>query len=107
MLQRFLNWEPKYASVVAAAAKQEGAEVVVLSSSADSKYLAPLLGVNLEASVVSNVVELPVSTSPFVVKRTAFTNKAFQETQINTSNKVICVSNNAYGIHEILSLLVI
>jgi len=85
---------------VAAAAKQEGAEVVVLSSSADSKYLAPLLGVNLEASVVSNVVELPVSTSPFVVKRTAFTNKAFQETQINTSNKVICVSNNAYGIHE-------
>jgi len=95
------NFQAKeYASVVAAAAKQEGAEVVVLSSSADSKYLAPLLGVNLEASVVSNVVELPVSTSPFVVKRTAFTNKAFQETQINTSNKVICVSNNAYGIHE-------
>jgi len=95
------NFQAKgYASAIAAAAKQENAEIVVLSSSADSKYLAPLLGINLEASVASNVVELPISTSPFVVKRTAFTNKAFQETQINTTNKVICVSSNAYGAHE-------
>lgn len=95
------NFEAKsYASVIASATKQENAEIVILSSSADSKYLAPLLGISLEASVTSNVVSLPISTSPFVVKRTAFTNKAFQETQVNTTNKIICVSSNAYGIHE-------
>lgn len=95
------NFQAKgYAAAIAAAAKKENAEVIVLSSSADSKYLAPLLGITLEAAVASNVVALPSSTSPFVVKRTAFTNKAFQETQLNTPVKVICVSSNTYGIHE-------
>lgn len=89
-----------YATAIAAAVKNENAEVVILSSSADSKYLAPLLGINLQAAVASNVVSLPSTTNPFVVKRTAFTNKAFQETQLTTAIKVICVSSNAYGIHE-------
>ncbi len=89
-----------YANIIAEIAKQEGTSTLILSSSADSKYLAPLLGINLEAAVASNVVNLPISTSPFVVKRTAFTNKAFQETQLDTENKIICVSSNAYGLHE-------
>ena len=67
----------KYAAVIEQAAKNESTKVVVLSSSADSKYLAPLLAVGLDAGYVSNVVEAPSSTSPFTVKRTAFTNKAF------------------------------
>lgn len=89
-----------YASIIIEAAKAESAEVVVLGSSTDSKYLAPLAGVGLNAAVVSNVVSLPKSTSPFVVERTAFTNKAFQQTQLNSEVKVICVSSNAYGIKE-------
>lgn len=89
-----------YASVVVEAAKAENAQVVVLGSSTDSKYLAPLAGVALKAGVVSNVVALPKSTSPFVVERTAFTNKAFQQTQLNSDVKIICVSSNAYGAHE-------
>ena len=40
-----------------------------------SLYLAPLITVALEASFASNVVGLPVSISPFQVKRTAFSNK--------------------------------
>ena len=89
-----------YASVITEAFKAEAAQVVVLSSSADSKYLAPLVGVGLSAAVASNVIKLPKSTSPFIVERTAFTNKAFQETQMNTDNKVICVSSNSFGINE-------
>ena len=89
-----------YASVVSEAAKAEGTQVIVLGSSTDSKYLAPLVGVSLNAAVVSNVISLPKSTSPFVVERTAFTNKAFQQTEINSEVKIICVSNNAYGTIE-------
>ena len=89
-----------YASVVSEAAKAENAQVVILSSSADSKYLAPLAGVSLGAAVASNVVKLPKSTSPFTVERTAFTNKAFQETQLNTDTKIVCVSSNSFGINE-------
>ena len=89
-----------YADVVKQAAEKEGANVVVVSSSADSKYLAPLLAVGLNAGFASNVVEAPSSTSPFTVKRTAFTNKAFEMTEINSDVKLISVSNNSFGLVE-------
>lgn len=89
-----------YAAAVQQAAEQEDAKVVVLTSSADSKYLAPLVAVGLKAGYASNVVEAPLSTSPFTVKRTAFTNKAFANTEINTDVKVIGLSNNAFGAVE-------
>ncbi len=89
-----------YAAAIEQAAKQEGAKVVVVSSSADSKYLAPLLAVGLEAGYVSNVVEAPSSVSPFTVKRSAFTNKAFANTEINTDVKVVGLSNNSFGLVE-------
>lgn len=89
-----------YASVIKQAAEKEGSNVVVVSSSADSKYLAPLLAVEMNAGYASNVVEAPTSTSPFTVKRTAFTNKAFNFTTIDTENKVIGLSKNAFGVKE-------
>lgn len=95
------NFDAKvYADVVKQATEQEGAKVVVLSSSADSKYLAPMLAVNLEAGFASNVVEAPASVAPFTVKRTAFTNKAFNLTEINTDVKIVAVSSNAFGLVE-------
>ena len=90
----------QYADTIAEAAKQEGASVVILSSSADSKYLAPLLAVALEAGYASNVVALPEDLSEFRVKRTAFTNKAFSFTTISSDVKLVGVSTNSFGIHE-------
>ncbi|WP_400074863.1 electron transfer flavoprotein subunit alpha/FixB family protein [Winogradskyella sp. R77965] len=90
----------KYAVAIESAAKSEDAKVVVVSSSADSKYLAPLLAVGLDAGYVSNVVEAPSSVSPFTVKRTAFTNKAFANTEITTDVKVVGLSNNSFGLVE-------
>jgi electron transfer flavoprotein alpha subunit len=90
----------KHAAVIEQAAKQDGSNVVILSSSADSKYLAPLLAVGLEAGYVSNVVEAPSSTAPFTVKRTAFTNKAFANTEISTDVKIVGLSNNSFGLVE-------
>lgn len=89
-----------YAQVVAAAAKAEEAQVIVLSSSANSKFMAPLVAVHMEAGYVPNVTELPASTSPFKVKHSVFTNKAFAHTEINTPIKVVGLAKNAFGIHE-------
>lgn len=89
-----------YASILAQAAKKENAEVVIISSTADEKYVAPLLAVNLKAGFVGNVVALPVSTAPFQVKSSVFSNKAFAITQIDTDTKLIALSKNAYGLHE-------
>jgi len=89
-----------YANVIAQAANNEASKVVIVSSSADSKYLAPLLAIDLNAGFASNVVEAPSSASPFTVKRTAFTNKAFNLTTINTDVKLVAVSKNAFGVKE-------
>ncbi len=89
-----------YAAAISEAAKQEGAKVVVVSSSADSKYLAPLLAVALEAGYVSNVVEAPSRVNPFTVKRSVFTNKAFANTEITTEVKLLGLSNNSFGLVE-------
>ena len=89
-----------YADVIAQAAKREGTQIVLVSSSTDSLYLAPLVAVTLEAGYASNVVALPVSTSPFQVKRTAFSNKAFNITEISTPVKVLGIAKNSFGLVE-------
>ena len=89
-----------YADVIAQAAKKEGTQIVLVSSSTDSLYLAPLVAVALEAGYASNVVALPESTSPFQVKRTAFSNKAFNITEISTPVKVLGIAKNSFGLVE-------
>ena len=89
-----------YADVIKQAAQQENSKLVILSSSTDSIYFSPLVAVNLDAGYASNVVSLPVSTAPFQVKRNAFSNKAFNITEINTDVKVIGLAKNSFGIFE-------
>ena len=89
-----------YANILKQAVEKEQSKVIVLSSSADCKYLAPLLSFGLDAGYVPNVVDLPESTAPFQVKRSVFTNKAFSKTEISTEIKIIGLSNNAFGLVE-------
>lgn len=89
-----------YAEALAEAAKKEDAKVVILSSSANARYLAPILSAKLDAGYASNVVGLPESTEPFTVKRTAFTNKAFSHTEITTDLKVVSLGKNTFGLKE-------
>jgi len=72
-----------YASIIKDVADAQSADVVVVDSSIDGLTVAPLVAVALEAGYASNVVELPSSTAPFTVKRKAFTNKAFLNTEIS------------------------
>jgi electron transfer flavoprotein alpha subunit len=62
--------------------------------------MTPLLAVELEAGYLSNVVELPSNLSPFTIKRTSFTNKAFCDATIESDIKIIGLSSNAFGMVE-------
>lgn len=94
-----------YADVIKQAAQKESAKLILLSSTTDSIYLSPLVAVSLEAGFASNVVGLPVSTSPFQVRRNAFSNKAFNITEISTDIKILGLAKNSYGIFEKASTL--
>ncbi len=89
-----------YADVIAQAVEQEAANIVVISSSANCKYLAPLLAINMEAGYVPNVIELPSNVAPFKIKSNVFSNKAFANSEITTEKKLIGLAKNAFGIVE-------
>ena len=89
-----------YAEALKQVSESESAKVIILSSSADSKYLAPVLAIELDAAYASNVVDVPSSMSPFTVKRTSFTNKAFNHTELNSEVKIIGLSSNSFGLVE-------
>ena len=90
----------KYAHALAEVIKSENGNIVILSSSPNSKYLGAYLSGITDASFVSNVVELPESTNPFIVKRTCFTNKAFSSTELTSEVKIISITSNSFGIVE-------
>ena len=87
-------------NVIAQVAKSISSSYVVVSSSVNSRYMTPLLAVELEAGYLSNVVELPSNLSPFTIKRTSFTNKAFCDATIESDIKIIGLSTNAFGMVE-------
>jgi electron transfer flavoprotein alpha subunit len=77
------------------------ASVIIVSSSSNAKFMAPILAGNLGASYIPNAVELPESTSPITVKRSVFSNKGFAHSQAVTSTVVIGLSSNAFGSTEV------
>ncbi|KIX21672.1 electron transfer flavoprotein subunit alpha [Flavobacterium sp. 316] len=89
-----------YSDTIKQAAEKEASKLIILSSTTDSLYLAPLVSVALDAGYASNVVALPLNTAPFQVKRTAFSNKAFNITEITTDVKVIAIAKNSFGLVE-------
>ncbi len=94
-----------YADVIKQAAQKEDTKLILLSSTTDSIYLSSLVAVSLNAGFASNVVGLPLSTTPFQVRRNAFSTKAFNITEITTDIKVLGLAKNSYGIFENSSTL--
>ncbi|TCC92668.1 electron transfer flavoprotein subunit alpha/FixB family protein [Pedobacter hiemivivus] len=98
-LKNFVN--QAYAAVIAEAAKKENADVVVLSNSFSGKGLGPRIAVKLEAGLVDGAVELPqLDGGKFLVKKTAFSGKAFAITELTSAIKVIALNPNAFGTKE-------
>ena len=90
----------RYAANLASVVKENGVKLVLLSSSANAKYLAPLLAVSISAGYASNVVGLPESMDPLSIKRSCFTNKAFNTCVLDNELNIISLSNNSFGLKE-------
>ena len=94
-----VNVQP-YASVIAQAAKAEGAKVVVMPASFSGKGMAARVAVKLGAGLGENIVELPDTADGFVVKKGSYSGKAFAFVKITSDVKVISVVANSYKVVE-------
>jgi electron transfer flavoprotein alpha subunit len=84
-----------HASAVAQAFEKAGAKTLILAKSSLGDAVAARLAIRLNAGLVSNVTELPDTTSGYKVRRSIYTGKAFAETTISTENKILAVKKNA------------
>lgn len=89
-----------YAHAIAQVAQKTGAQLVLVSSTANAKYLASLLAARLHAAYVPNVVGLPAKAQPLTVKRMTFSNKGFALTEVQSEVSVLGISNNSFGLKE-------
>ncbi|HFS67480.1 MAG TPA: electron transfer flavoprotein subunit alpha/FixB family protein, partial [Flavobacteriia bacterium] len=98
---KLTNFNAKaYANVIEQIAAKENGNIIVLDSTANGAYLAPIVAGEIKAGYASNTVALPSNLEPFTVKRKAFSNKAFQNVILKTENKVIGISKNSFGVVE-------
>lgn len=90
-----------YASVLAKAMADESADVLVVANSSLGTPVAARVAVKLGASLASNVVALPDTSSGFVVKRSIYSGKAFSFVDLKKAKKVLVLKKNAADIREV------
>ncbi len=90
-----------YASVLVSAMKDEQADILILANSSLGTPVAARVAAKIGASLASNVVELPNTSSGFFVKRSIYTGKAFAHVELKNEKKVLGLKKNAAEIKEV------
>ncbi|MBL7865385.1 MAG: electron transfer flavoprotein subunit alpha/FixB family protein [Cyclobacteriaceae bacterium] len=89
-----------YTSVIQQAMQQEGADNLVLANTSLGTPVASKVAIRTGASFASNVMELPNTSSGFLVKRSIYTGKAFAWVEMKSAKKVIAIKKNAAELKE-------
>ncbi|MBC5992176.1 electron transfer flavoprotein subunit alpha/FixB family protein [Pontibacter cellulosilyticus] len=88
-----------YVKVIAKAAQQESAKVLVFSNSNIGAAVGSKLAVRLNGSLATNVTTLPKTEGgSFVVTRGVFSGKAFADVALTSDVKIIAVKKNSFEV---------
>jgi electron transfer flavoprotein alpha subunit len=89
-----------YAEVISQAMSAESADVLVLANSSLGNPVSARTAIRVDASLVSNVTELPDTSDGFSVKRSIYTGKAFAKVKLEKSKKILAIKKNAVELKE-------
>ena len=89
-----------YANVLSQAMDNIGADLLVLANSSLGAPVSARVAIKQDASLVSNVTELPDTSNGFKLKRSIYTGKAFANVELTKAKKVIAIKKNAAEISE-------
>lgn len=84
-----------FTKVICDIAQNQGANVVLLSNTANGKALTGRLAIKMDAGCVSGANSLPELSSGFVVSKSVYSGKAILKYNITTTNKVVSVMGNS------------
>ncbi|AZI39810.1 electron transfer flavoprotein subunit alpha/FixB family protein [Epilithonimonas vandammei] len=74
--------------------------IIVFPHTTDASSIAPMLAIQKNYSLITNVIDVPESISPFQVKRRAFSGKGFMHAKADAAGVIVTVSQNAFGVKE-------
>lgn len=89
-----------YAKVLKDVIQSTGSKIVVASKSSLSDAVLARAAGALNAGFVANAVELPDTSSGFVVNRSIFSGKAFAKTSISSEVKFLTIKKNIIAVEE-------
>ncbi len=89
------------AKIVAQAANENSADIVVFSHDHAGRMAAPRVAIKLDAGIVSGVTELPNTDGGFVVKKNVFSGKAMAHISVSSDKKVVTVIPNSVGANAV------
>ncbi|MCX7862331.1 MAG: electron transfer flavoprotein subunit alpha/FixB family protein [Bacteroidales bacterium] len=89
-----------FTDVISQTVEFVNAKCIIFAHNNTGKALASRLSAKLKAGLVSGVVALPESKSPFIIRKKLFTGKATAQVKVNTEKCVLTLSQNAYGVYE-------
>ncbi|MFD0766929.1 electron transfer flavoprotein subunit alpha/FixB family protein [Mucilaginibacter lutimaris] len=85
-----------FARILVTAAKQENSAVIVTLHDVNGRAIAPRVAVVLKAGLVSGALSLPDTDKGFVVKKSAFSGKAFAFVNVTSDIKVVMLIPNTF-----------
>jgi len=90
-----------YTAVLTKAMEDEKADVLVLANSSLGTPVAARVAAKTGASLATNVVELPNTSSGFTVRKSIYTGKAFAHVELKNAKKVLAIRKNAAEAKEV------
>ena len=95
------NFDPSnYSKCICEVFNKEKCNLLLLSSSSNSKYIGGILSVLTDASYVTNVISKPSDGEKITVVRNTFTNKAFETVEIIKNIIILAISKNSFVLKE-------
>ena len=85
-----------YSKVIASAVQTIGANVVVFPHNQTGKAISSSVAARLKAGIVTGACALPDTSNGFIVRKTAFSGKAFANVSIHSPVKIISLNPNSY-----------
>ncbi|WP_417612300.1 electron transfer flavoprotein subunit alpha/FixB family protein [Owenweeksia hongkongensis] len=90
----------KVAAALKDVASQNGGDTYIISGTFNGKAVAPVLAIQTEAGLITNVIDMPSSTSPLTVKRSVFSSKGLVSYSTDATNRIVVFIPNSVGVTE-------
>jgi len=84
-----------YSAAVVEIAKKSNANIIIVAKSANADAIVSRISIAIGADVVTNVVDIPDTSTGFKVKRAIFTGKAFSMAELKSTKKILVLRKNA------------